>query len=677
MTLSHIDGSWPTTGLSFGGDYNPEQWDPAVWQEDIRLMHRAGVNLVSLGIFSWGLIEVADGEYRWDDFDTVMDMLEQARIGVDLATPSAAPPAWLLQQHPEILPVDQDMQQVWPGARLGWCPSSPVFRRYSLRIARALAERYGHREHVRMWHVGNEFGGGNRHCYCDISAQAFREWLQKRYGDIHSVNRAWGTAFWGHHMTDLAQVLPPRGRGAKNPALLLDYDRFSSDQLLAQYLAEREVLKDVTPGLPVTTNFMVGAEPDVVDYARWAPHMDVVANDHYTRSPDPLPQQDVAFSGDRMRAMTTGRRPWMLMEHSTSAVNWQPRNRAKLPGELIRNSLSHVAHGADGVLFFQWRASASGAEQFHSAMVPHGGEDTQIFRDVCRLGTYLRALAPVQGSRVAPAQVALLFDDDAGWAMTRGVKPHNELPYGRVVRDWHRAFWRRNIGVDVVPPWADLSAYEVVVVPTLFLTDDETAARVAGAAENGATVVVTFLSGIVDEENRVRLGGYPGAFRDLLGIRVEEMHPLQPGQSFRLDDGGVGTEWTEDIALLGAQSLSSYVDGPLAGRPAVTQRSLPSGGRTFYVSCLLDQNSLDALSRKVLPGHAEPRWPEGLEVLLRESQDATFHFYLNHADSPAHVTATGTELLHGETVAGPMTIPPGEVRVVMSPRRPDEEGRPS
>lgn len=668
MTLSHTDCPWPTARLSFGGDYNPEQWDPVVWQDDIRLMIRAGVNLVSLGIFSWGLIEVADGSYRWEDFDTVLDLLEQAGIGVDLATPSAGPPAWLLQDHPEILPVDQEMQQVWPGARLGWCPSSPVFRRYSLRIARILAERYGHREHVRMWHVGNEFGGGNRHCYCDVSAQAFREWLQERYGDIDSVNRAWGTAFWGHHMTDLSQVLPPRGRGAKNPALLLDYDRFSSDQLLVQYLAERDVLKDVTPHLPVTTNFMVGAEPDVVDYARWAAHMDVLANDHYTRSADVLPQQDIAFSGDRMRAMATDRRPWMLMEHSTSAVNWQPRNRAKLPGEMIRNSLSHVAHGADGVLFFQWRASTAGAEQFHSAMVPHGGEDTQIFRDVCRLGDHLRALAPVQGSRVAPARVALLFDDEAGWSMTRGVKPHNELPYGRTIRDWHQAFWRRNIGVDIVPPWADLTPYEVVVVPTLFLTDEGTATRIAGAADNGATVVVTFMSGIVDGTNRVWPGGYPGAFGGLLGVRVEEMHPLQHDQSFLLDNGGSGTDWTEDVTLIDAQRVASYANGPLAGRPAVTRRSLPSGGQAIYVSCLLDKASLDALSRTVLPDDRDPRWPDGLEVLTRENSEAAFVFYINHADQPAQVVATGIELLHGDAAAGSLTVPPGDVRVVMSPR---------
>ena len=271
MTSSHTSPPWPTRGLSFGADYNPEQWSPGVWRQDIRLMQQAGVNLVSLGIFSWGLVEVADGKFDWAWMDEVVGLLGEAGISIDLATPTAGPPGWLLHRHPEIRPLDHDMQPHWSGARLGWCPSSPVFRRYAVRIARAFSERYGRRDHVVMWHVGNEFGGGNGRCFCDVSAAAFRRWLQDRYGDLDALNEAWGTAFWGHTYRDFAHILPPRGTDSKNPSLVLDFDRFSSDELLTHYLAEREVLKRITPDKPVTTNFMVGAEPDVVDYARWAP----------------------------------------------------------------------------------------------------------------------------------------------------------------------------------------------------------------------------------------------------------------------------------------------------------------------------------------------------------------------------------------------------------------------
>ncbi|NJQ02792.1 beta-galactosidase [Streptomyces zingiberis] len=666
MTWSHGDNAWPTRGLSYGADYNPEQWDTEVWEEDVRLMRQAGVNLVSLGVFSWGLVEVADGEFDWGWMDEIVGLLEEHGIAIDLATPTAAPPAWLLAAHPEILPVERDMRQHWPGARLGWCPSSPVFRDHALRIVRALADRYGHREHVVMWHVSNELGGGNGRCYCDTSAAAFRAWLRRRYGTVDTLNEAWGTAFWGHTYRDFGHILPPRGDGAKNPSLVLDFDRFSSDELLAHYLAEREVLKSVTPGLPVTTNFMVGAEPDVVDYPRWARHMDIVANDHYTRSTDPVPEQDVALSGDRMRAMTTERRPWLLMEHSTSAVNWQPRNRAKTPGEMIRNSLSHVGHGADGVLFFQWRASRAGAEQFHSAMVPHAGEDTEVHRDVRTLGGHLRSLAPVLGSRAPRARVGILFDDEAGWALTKGIKPNNHLSYGRIVRDWHHAFWRLNETIDVLPPWSDLTGYEVLVVPGLFLTDDGTAARVRGFAEAGGTVVVGFLSGIVDENDQVRLGGYPGAFRDLLGVWCEEFRPLQEGERFTLDNGWSGTDWTELLRVRDAEVIARYAGGPLGGHPAITSRSLESGGRAVYVSAGLDRDALLALARSLTPPAAAASLPDGVEVLVRRNDEETFTFYINHTGEDVAVAARGREMLRDEPVGGTLHLPAGEVRVVRS-----------
>lgn len=666
MPWSHADKPWPTSGLSYGADYNPEQWESRTWADDVRLMTRAGVNLVSLGIFSWGLVEVADGEFDWGWLDEVVDLLAVNDIAVDLATPTAAPPGWLLAAHPELRPVDQEMRPHWPGARLGWCPSSPVFRRYALRIVRALADRYGHREHVVMWHVSNELGGGNGRCYCDVSAEAFRGWLRRRYGTLDALNEAWGTAFWGHTYRDFAHILPPRGYHFKNPSLVLDFDRFSSDELLAHYLAERTVLKSVTPELPVTTNFMVGAEPDVVDYPRWARHMDIVGNDHYTRSADPVPEQDVAFSGDRMRPMTTDRRPWLLMEHSTSAVSWQPRNRAKTRGELIRNSLSHIGHGADGVMFFQWRASRAGAEQFHSAMVPHAGEETELYHDVCRLGAYLRRLAPVRGSRAPRARIGILFDDEAGWAMSKGVKPNNHLAYGRLVRDWHHAFWLLNESIEVVPPWADLTGHQVVVVPGLFLTDDDTAARVTAFAEAGGTVVAGFLSGIVDGNNQVRLGGYPGAFRDLLGVRCEEFRPLQEGETFVLDNGWRGTEWTELLTVRDAEVLARYSGGDLDGRPAITSRSLATGGRAVYVSAGLDSDALLTLARSFVDPGGVASVPDGVEVLVRRNDDEVFTFFVNHTGADAVVAARGREMLTDEPVDGELCVPAGEVRVMRS-----------
>jgi beta-galactosidase len=671
---------WPTTGLSYGGDYNPEQWSRDVWQEDVRLMTEAGVNLVSLGIFSWGLVETAEGVYDWSWLDEIVALLHENHISIDLATPTAAPPQWLLAAHPEILPVDSDMHQHWPGARLGWCPSSPIFRRYALSIDAALAERYGHHPAVTMWHVSNELGGGNGQCFCDVSVAAFQAWVEKKYRTLDTLNDAWGTAFWGHHLTAFSQVLPPRGRDAKNGSLELDFARFSSDALLDHYLAERGLLESITPDLPITTNFMVGANPDAVDYPRWAEHMDILANDHYTISTDLERDQDVAFSDDRMRAMTANRDPWLLMEHSTSAVSWQPRNRAKEPLELIRNSLTHVARGSDGAMFFQWRASKAGAEQFHSAMVPHTGTNTKVWREVVALGHALTALGEVQGSRVEPARVAIIFDDEAAWAFQHGVKPNNALSYATEPRKWHNALWQRNILVDVVSPWADLTGYSLVIAPGLFLVSDENAANITSVVENGAILVVTYLSGIVDSNNHVRLGGYPGAFREVLGMWTEEFFPLLATETLTLDSGWRGADWSEAVHADHADVVARYASGPLTGGPAVTRRASSSGttsasgtgatsgtGAAWYVSASLDATAIHDLTATLIrDAHLSPAadTPAGVEAVRRVSDDASYLFLINHTGEAQNVVTSGRELITGSTADGSVALPAGGVRVI-------------
>lgn len=646
----------PGDRLAYGGDYNPEQWDEPVWQEDVRLMREAGVTIVTVGVFSWGSLELSDGEFDFGWLDRVISLLHEGGIAVDLATPTASPPIWLHRAHREIIPVNRSGMRYWQGGRLMFCPSSPVFRRYALRIVRELAARYGDHPAVTMWHVSNELGGGNRHCYCDESAAGFRRWLAERHGSVEAVNAAWGTAFWGHRYGDFAEILPPLdSESAQNPGLLLDFDRFSSDALLGHYLAEKEVL--AATGKPVTTNFMVGTGPDVVDYARWAPHVDVVTNDHYTRADDPLRHVELAFAADRTRGLDVSR-PWLLMEHSTSAVNWQRRNRSKEPGELIRNSLAHVARGSDGALFFQWRASTAGAEQFHSAMVPHAGTRTKVWREVCELGAIVKNLAEVRGSAVE-ADVAMLYDDEAGWAWNAGQKPLHDLPLPHAARDWHRAFWRHGVTVDVVPPWAGLDRYAVIVVPALFLATDETAAAVAAAAGRGATVIVTYLSGIVDATNRVRAGGYPGAFRDLLGVFVEEFHVLQDGERAGLDSGVTAVDWTEHVHADDAEVIARFA---ATGRPAVTRRAVGAGS-AWYVAARLDDAGLDAIVGGLPVDPVVP--PQGgLEAVRRANESATYLFVLNHGDIERIVPARGHDLVTGRAVDGTLRLPAGGVAVV-------------
>ncbi|MFG3555360.1 beta-galactosidase [Micromonospora sp. NPDC047557] len=659
---------WQGNGIYFGGDYNPEQWPEQTWSEDVELMRRAGVNLVSVGIFSWALLEPAPGRFEFGWLDRVLDLLHDGGIQVDLATATASPPPWLARAHPETLPRRADGAILWPGGRQAYCPSSPVFRERSLELVRAVAGRYAEHPAVVMWHVSNELGCHNVHCYCDVSAEAFRGWLRERYGDLDRLNDAWGTAFWSQRYGDWAEINPPRTAPTfANPTQQLDFLRFSSDEQRAQLRAEREVLATLVRQ-PVTTNFMIGMGVKHMDYHSWAPDVDLVSNDHYLTAANPQAHLGLAFAADHTRGVAGGD-PWLLMEHSTSAVNWQPRNVAKLPGQLRRNSLAHVARGADGVLFFQWRASRAGAEKFHSALVPHAGPDTKVFREVCQLGADLKALAEIRGSRV-DADVAILFDWEAWWAVELDSHPSADVTYADRINALYGALWRAGVTADIVHPSADLSDYRLVLVPTLYLVRDADADALRRFVEAGGTAAVTYFSGIVDPNDHIRLGGYPGAFRDLLGVRTEEFFPLREGERVRLDDGSTADVWTEWLHADDAEVLASYTDGPLPGVPALTRRPVGAGA-AWYVGTRLDEPATDRLVARLLDeAGVRPvaQAPTGVEVVRRRDGERTWLFAINHTETEVRVAASGTELLTGTRCTGELTVPAGEVAVVREDR---------
>jgi beta-galactosidase len=656
----------PTPSLAFGGDYNPEQWPAAVHDEDVRLMVEAGVDLVTIGVFSWAHLETAPGDYHFGWLDDVMERLDRAGVGVDLATATASPPPWLTRAHPEMLPVTADGVRLWPGSRQAFCPSSPVYRERSLALCRALAGRYGTHANLRLWHVGNELGNHNALCYCDVSAEAFRAWLRARYGSIDALNDAWGTSFWSQRYTMFDEVLPPRSAPAfRNPGQQLDFRRFSSDELLANFVAERDVLHELSPGVPVTTNFMVMSHVREMDYWAWAREVDVVSNDHYLEAEDPEAHRELAFCSDLVRGLAGGG-PWVLMEQSTSAVNWQPRNVAKRPGELLRASLQHVARGADAVLFFQWRASRAGAEKFHSGLVPHAGTDTRVWREVVELSRTLDSLDEVVGSHGENPAV-ILFDWEAWWACELDAHPSVDVGYLDRARALHRALVDQGVGVDFAHPESDLDGYSLVLVPTLYAVSDAAVTRIETAARSGATVLVTYFSGIVDLQDQVRLGGYPGAFRDLLGIRVEEFLPLRRGETVRLTDGRSADVWTEHLHLEGADSVLEYVDGPAPGVPALTRNEVGAGS-AWYAACRLDQPGTDHLVGRLLAeAGIEPvtATRPGVETVRRVGDGGeSWVFVVNHTDTPATLPLTGHDLVRDRPARGVLVVDPGDVAVV-------------
>ena len=645
--------------LSFGADYNPEQWPREVWEEDVELMRQAGVDVVSVAIFSWAKLQPTEDSWDFAWLDEVLELLHANGIGVDLATATASPPAWLSIKHPEILPVTSEGHTLWQGGRQHWRPTSPVFRGYALALVAKLAERYKDHPAIVAWHVNNELGCHNAYDYSDDAAAAFRLWLGERYGSIEALNHAWGTAFWAQQYGSFEHILPPRQAAAfPNPTQQLDFARFSSDALKGYLVAERQVLRRITPDIPVTTNFMIMGDTGFADYADWAQEVDFVSNDHY-RQPVGRSRDELGFSAALTSGVAHGE-PWFLMEHSTSAVNWQPVNRPKAPGELARDSLTHVAHGADAVCYFQWRQSAAGAEKFHSAMVPHAGADSRIFRDVVALGQRLGQLGPVLGSGRAPSRVAILFDWQSWWGSELDSHPTDRLRYRDEAFAWWCALIDAGVRADVVPASHDFSGYDMVIAPVLYSVPRPLAGRLEDYAQSGGHLVTTYFSGIVDENDHAWLGGYPGALREVLGIRVEEFRPLHHGESVSLGAvPGQGELWTEIVDVI-AQEVAVLAtfeqDEELGGLPAVTRRALGSGSAS-YVATRLDAESRAAVLDKLLEAAGiESELPEQLrgqvEFALRRGEEADYAFLINRTNTELSLEGFEGQVIGGEDAPG-------------------------
>ena len=667
----------------YGGDYNPEQWPREVWDEDVTLMQRGGISLATVGVFSWARLEPRPGEYDFAWLDDVLDTLHAGGIRVDLATATASPPPWLANRHPETLPVTEQGVRLAVGSRQQYCPSSPVYRDRARQLVSRLVERYAQHPALELWHVNNEYGCHVSHCYCEVSAAAFRTWLEAKYGSIDELNRAWGTAFWSQHYDAFDEVEPPRAAPTfRNPTQLLDFDRFSSDELLACYRSEVEVIRAASD-VPITTNFMGFFKP--VDYWKWAREVDVVSDDTYPDPADPISPLYAAMVRDLMRSLGDGA-PWLLMEQSPGAVNWRPQNAAKAPGQMRAWSYQSVGRGADGILFFQWRQSAAGSEKFHSGMVPHGGTDTRVWREIEQLGGELQRLSGpevgLEGSRV-PSQVAIALDWDSWWAVEQPASP-TTVSYLEILFAWHHALTMLGLAVDFVRADADLSGYRLVVVPTHFVATDAQLEHLAAFAEAGGTLVVGFGTGITDEHLHVRLGGYLGEpLRRALGVWIEEFAP-PAAPDLRAVGGGVappvalegdvlggaasGAVWAEYLRVEDATTLATFAEGALAGRPAVTRRSAHSGpGSAWYVATLPDAEALARLaSRLVEEAGIELPAPVANGGLVEVVRRGGLVFAINHGADDVELVAEGTDLLTGSRAAG-LVLPSQGVAVV----RPD------
>ncbi len=649
----------------YGGDYNPEQWPEEVWLEDARLMQAAGVNLVSVAIFAWAQLEPRRGQYEFGWLDRVMDLLHQHGVQVCLATATASPPPWLAKYDPASLPVTADGVTLWPGGRQAYCPHSVAYRQTAGELVTRIAERYGTHPALALWHVNNEYGCHVAECFCDVSAAAFRSWLQARYGSLPALNEAWGTAFWSQRYDEWDEINPPRRAPTfANPTQQLDWRRFSSAGILELYNMERAILQRITPDVPMTTNFMGFFKP--LDYRAWAAEQDILSLDSYPDPSEPWAAGLSAAQYDITRSLGDGR-AWMLMEQVSSQVNWRPRNVLKQPGQMRLWSLQAVARGARAVMFFQWRAAKAGAEKFHGALVPHVGvENSRVWREVSGLGNELKEFGVVSQGQVE-ARVGILVDWQSWWALEQDSKPSTDVKFLEQVQSYYGSLYAQNLTADFVFPDSDLNGYSVLLVPNLYLVDDATAAKIEAFVAGGGLLVLSFFSGIVDENEHIRLGGYPAPFRKLLGLRVEEFAPLAEGQrnGVRFADGSQSTcdLWADVIDLEGAQPLAVFTADFYAGQPAVTEHAY-GRGRAVYIGTRLEIPIMAGLLGRLCAEagvQAPLAAPEGVEVVARSGGDGgRYLFVLNHRNEAVRLPlpAPMRDLLSGEEATETLRLPP-------------------
>lgn len=653
-----------------GGDYNPEQWldQPEVLEEDIRLFRKAHINCVSLGIFSWAKLEPEEGVYDFGWLDGIIDRLYANGIYTVLATPSGARPQWLAQKYPEVLRVRPDGLRNFYGHRQNHCYTSPLYREKVTQIDTRLAEHYANHPAVILWHISNEFGG---ECHCELCQAAFREWVQKKYGTLDKLNHAWWANFWSHTYTDWSQVHSPSPVGETSVhGLDLDWRRFVTHQTVDFMKTEIAAVKAVNPDIPVTTNMMTMYTYEL-NYFAFRDALDVISWDNYPEWHNPYMgneevAKDCAMTHDMMRSLQ--KKPFLLMECTPNATNWQGVSKLKKPGMHQLSVIEAVAHGADSGQYFQLRQSRGSCEKFHSAVISNTGtENTRTFREVTDIGAVLEQLSDRVYGSGTPAETAILFDTENKWALDKCQGPRNiGLDYFGNIRRNYSYFWKNGINVDIIDSTFDLSGYKLVIAPMLYLFRDGIQEKLRRFVRDGGTLVTTCFTGVVNDTDLSFLGEATGdKLSDVLGLWVEEVDSLYDCESNRTTWNGKSyslKELCEICHPTTCETLAVYETDFYAGKPVLTKNQFGKGV-AYHVSASADTDFFHALYAKLaaacdLTYAIRTAVPDGISLTWRQSDTEKLIFVQNFGDSAAAVQLDQPyeNVLTGETVSGSLNI---------------------
>ena len=658
------------TSFGHGGDYNPEQWldHPEIIAQDFEYFKKAHINTITVGIFSWAQLEPSEGNYRFDWLDDIFDRAEKQGINVILATPSGARPRWMADKYPEVLRVDENGQRNLFGERHNHCYTSPIYREKIQAIDRKLAERYGQRSNLVLWHVSNEFGGA---CYCGLCQNAFRHWLKEKYQTLENLNKAYWATFWSHTYTNWDQVVAPSPRGDQNLlGLNLDWHRFVSDQTIDFYEAEAEVLREITPDIKITTNFMGGNPDDEhvffdLDYQKFAEHVDIVSWDSYpswrtdNKSSGQLAMNTAAMN-DVMRSLKHDN--YMIMESTPSQVNWHPFNRPKAPSMHRMGALQEVSHGANAINYFQLHQSRGSSEMFHGAVIGHDlRDDTRIFKEVTQVGDNLEHLQPALNAKAYPAKVAIVYDYDNMWALS-DVRNYasQTIKYWQTIQEHYQYFWEHDVPVEFISTSDELIDYKLVIDPMHFMMTEAFANKLKEYVAQGGTVVGTYITGQVDERYLAYIGGWPQALHDIYGVEPIETDTLYPSQRVAIETGQASTQAHDYATVLEvdqATAIAKYTSEWYADTAAITKNRYDNG-QAYYVGARFDSEFMasfyDALVTELdlqVPT-AIHKTDVAIHINVRADEQASYYFVTNFSDVEQTFTVTTPmqDLLTGTTV---------------------------
>ncbi|MDF3130335.1 beta-galactosidase [Kiritimatiellaeota bacterium B1221] len=673
--------------FAHGGDYNPDQWMhryPEVLEEDLRLMNLANCNTFSLGIFSWMDYEPREDEFHFDWMRKILDNLHGQGSQVVLATPSGSKPAWLSKAYPEVCRVNEQGLRAHHHRRHNHCMTSPVYREKVAILNQKLAKEFGDHPAVKMWHLSNEYGG---ECHCDLCHRAFQDWLKNRYETLDELNHAWWSYFWSHRIGDWSEIDP---RDESVDGMRLDWRRFVSHQTLDFMKAEIAALRAGTATQPVTTNMMGFYQG--LDYWRFAEVVDVISDDAYPQWKNTAQDLNTAALlgcvHDMHRSMKQGK-PWMLIESCPDAPQWQGTARLKRPGVYRNEMLQAVAHGADAIMYFQWRKGRGGSEKFHGAVVDHeGSENTRVFKQVSELGSTLQKLAPIVGTSTK-SEVAVIMDWDSRWALECSQGPliiKGENQYLTPILKSHRGFWENGVSTDVLESLGDFSGYRMVIAPQLYLLKPGVAERLRRFVEDGGTLVLTYLSGVVGESNLCLREGFPGGgLRKLCGVWAEEIDYLYEGETQEIDflpgntlelKGRWQTGRTcERVHAEGAEILATFTHDFYAGSPALTCNAVGKGS-VYYLAASMDTAFWKAFSQSLISNAKlsrilETELPEGVHIRERGDENKTYIFIQNFNNHSVEIdlgNLTGRCMETGLSVQGRLKLKGWHSRVLCKKR---------